>query len=183
MGSIEIFDSPVRAGIGSEHGVLRRQRPTTPMLRFGLADSSPIAGYDWLWSQFIEIPRSQAFRTYRAVCQLQASIEAWTAPSVEAAAAGDDQVEQWWKAAPPALWLHWAKIMRKNIVEAIEPPNALGSGCRGLVHKAALMVYGWRLGPADISDVSEVSHSYVSHTSEMGVELGLPDLSTAEVKQ
>ena len=45
--------------------------------RYAHADSSPIAGYDWLWTQCTEIQDSKIFATYRAINSLQAAASTW----------------------------------------------------------------------------------------------------------
>ena len=45
--------------------------------RFGHADSSPIAGYDWLWSQYVEIRDAHLAHVFRAVINLQAAVASW----------------------------------------------------------------------------------------------------------
>ena len=49
-----------------------KNRSDADVLRVGLSDSSPMAGYDWLWHHQVEIARSAAWNTYQAVSTLQA---------------------------------------------------------------------------------------------------------------
>ena len=41
--------------------VFLRSRTTGPVVRFGHADSSPIAGYDWLWTEYPKCGRGSAY--------------------------------------------------------------------------------------------------------------------------
>ena len=55
--------------------------------RYGHADSSPMAGYDWLWSQYMEINTSLVVTTYTAITKVQTAMLTWTA---ELDALGDE---------------------------------------------------------------------------------------------
>ena len=57
--------------------VLRRRSLEAAVWRYGHADSSPVAGYDWFWSQHVEVKKSKAVRTYRALNRLQTAITVW----------------------------------------------------------------------------------------------------------
>ncbi len=70
---------------------------------------------------------------------------------------------------------HLASI-KDNLREVVMPPAAMGSGHRGAAHKCGLIAFGWRLG-CDASKLQKFAQSFVSHTSDMGVELGIPDFT------
>ncbi len=67
------------------------------------------------------------------------------------------------------------------MLEVIQPPAAMGSGHRGVSHKCGLLSYGWGLlvGPP-VTGLRRFSQSYVSHTSDMGAELSIPDFSCTD---
>ncbi len=81
----------------------------------------------------------------------------------------------WFREEAPAEWAPLFHTICANMFEVISPPAALGSGRRGLAHKCALLVYSWSLGAPTTAKLRETARSYVSHTSDMGVELSMPD--------
>ena len=47
----------------------------TPSYRYGWSDSSPVAGYDWLWAQLKEISKQWVVPLWRAACRVQLDAE------------------------------------------------------------------------------------------------------------
>ena len=82
---------------------------------------------------------------------------------------GLEMPARWWNEEPLPEWKTWAKLIKDHVFEAILPPAAMGSGSRGLSHKAGLLAYGWRLGARDAEGLTDFAKSYVSHTSDMGI--------------
>eukprot|EP00969_Alexandrium_andersonii_P249989 11048062-Alexandrium_andersonii.AAC.1 len=68
------------------------------VFRYLMADSSPQAGFDWLWSQLREVPESRAVAACRALNSLCLDVEAFC----RRARAGDDE----WQASyePEPSW-------------------------------------------------------------------------------
>ena len=65
----------------------------------------------------------------------------------------------------------------------VNPPVALGSGCRGLADKAKALAIGWALQvPGGEAELRKHAESYQSHTSDMGVELSLPDFAVQSIE-
>jgi hypothetical protein len=56
---------------------VQTKSPHTQVHRYAHADSSPVAGFDWLWSQYVEIKDVYIFQTYTSILQLQAGTTAW----------------------------------------------------------------------------------------------------------
>ena len=153
---------------------LRKRSLEKSVFRYGHADSSPIAGYDWLWTQHVEIPVAAVDKAFKAVLTLQQETETWYRTEL----ADLEEGVMWWKdRVVPDSWKVAAKTIKDNLFEVIHPPGAHGSGHRGAVHKASRMVCGWKLGTDNREDLLHVATTFISHCSDMGVELGLPDLS------
>ena len=74
----------------------------------------------------------------------------------------------------------WLQILLRNIREYINPPGALGSGHRGLAHKAGTFVYALHLQTAAHVPLQQQADSYQSHTADMGIELGFPNLHLSD---
>ncbi len=72
---------------------------------------------------------------------------------------------------------HWHDTLVTNMFEVIMPPSAMGSGHRGLAHKASLIVYSWALGAPPQQDFRSIALSYASFTSDMGVEMSIPEFA------
>jgi hypothetical protein len=79
----------------------------------------------------------------------------------------------------PDHWVPWLRSIRDHVHEHINPPCALGSGHRSLADKASAEVYKWALQEPFCKSLGVHAASYLSHTSDMGVEVGLPDFSIA----
>lgn len=164
--------------------LLARQSSATDCIRVGWSDSSPLAGYDWLWSQFHEIPLSKVVQCHRAVSALQQGTEAFVRQRLreqEAAAAADtdadaeDDSPDPLPAFPLPEWVEPLRVLSSSVREHIAPPVALGSGHRSLADKACSEVFKWMLENPSGSDLSMHGMSFVAHCSDMGTELGLPD--------
>ena len=52
-----------------------QSRKDIPVSRFSWSDSSPLGGFDWLWSKHIEIHKSKLVETFDAAVHLTLSIE------------------------------------------------------------------------------------------------------------
>ena len=55
----------------------QRSASNLSVCRYGHADSSPLGGFDWLWSQYIEVPLDQAYRVFVAITKLQTALRDW----------------------------------------------------------------------------------------------------------
>ena len=146
-----------------------RGKAATKCVRVGWADSSPLAGFDWIWSQYHEVPVSHLVRVHKAVCSLQKVISRFAQDFAE------EEDDAQWLAAPLPEWVPHLKVLQKHIFEHVNPPAAMGSGRRSLADKAASEVYKWHLQHAETTSLSEHADSFVAFCSDMGVELSLPD--------
>ena len=63
--------------------LLTKQRAVQKCVRVGWTDSSPLAGYDWIWSQYHEIPESKLIPCFLAVNRLSDAISAFVAEQEE----------------------------------------------------------------------------------------------------
>jgi hypothetical protein len=59
------------------HLLVQSRSRVDTVFRYGHADSSPIAGYDWMWSQYVEVKEGHLAQTYAAVVKLQSAISLW----------------------------------------------------------------------------------------------------------
>ena len=112
-------------------------------------------------------------RVYKAVVALHAGISEYTA---RIQAHYPDDFTDALSLSPADDWLPHLRVLSSEVREHINPPAALGSGHRSLMDKASAEVYKWALQtPAGASMETQAS-SYIAHTSDMGVEIGLPDV-------
>ncbi len=88
----------------------------------------------------------------------------------------DKWPDGWWHDVPHADLGQHLRTIRDNIIEIIMPPAAMGSGHRGVAHKCGLMSYGWALGNSSLN-LRRIGQSFVSQTSDMGVEMSIPDFA------
>ena len=160
--------------------ILSRDHASESSVRYAWADSSPLAGYDWIWSQHHQIEKAQVFRAFRAVCSLQEAIANFVSEherelelDMEDDAPADHEGR--WPTAPLPAWVDFLSVLKDNIREHVNPPAAMGSGHRSLVDKVACEVYKWHLQLPVSADLSAHASSYVAFCSDMGVELSIPD--------
>ena len=158
----------------------REEWGATRCIRVGWTDASPLAGYDWLWSQFHEIPSSELIRCHAAVTSLQQATSAYVAEhEQEQEQADEDAAQPGLSVTPLAEWVPWLQLLKTHVREHINPPTALGIGHRSLADKASSEVYKWQLQMPPTADLAVHSNSYIAHCSDMGVELGLPDFEVS----
>ena len=155
--------------------LLARETADQGCIRVGWADSSPLAGYDWIWSQYHEIRESMLLSCFQAVHNLHRAVSEVVAEYEER----DDDADAVLPTAPLPEWMTWLQTLKDGVREHIHPPAAMGSGRRSLADKAASEVYKWQLQTPPVVKLSEHASSYVAHCSDMGVELGLPDFRVA----
>ena len=127
----------------------------------------------WLWTQHVEIPVATVDKVFKAILYVQHELKEWHRihfPLVDG--------ENWWR--EPYVSSDWKaalKTIKENIFQIIDPPGAHGSGHRGAVHKASRVAFGWKLGADDREHLRDRAMTYMSHCSDMGVELSVPDFT------
>jgi hypothetical protein len=142
--------------------LLVQNNDNTPRLRYGIADSSPQKGHDWLLSAVDEVLANDAVPCFEAFKKLVADA---------ARRAAGQAVEEETGAANH-------KIVFKAIRRVTNIPVALGQGATTLTHKVAALMYMWCCGRKreDLREsLSEHLCSYVSFCADMGVELGVAE--------
>ena len=146
-----------------------------PTFKFAHADSSPIAGFDWLWTQWTEIGVHQAPSAYVAICKL-AGLAKELRDAADALPEDDDDCPV--SAAvndPPQHWKQFNQIINNSFHEVVNPPTSLGSGHRSLSSKAAALVFAMALHCPEDIPLSEFAEGFRCMTTDMGVEFGLAD--------
>ena len=98
--------------------------------RFGHTDSSPISGFDWLWTQYTEIPEHQVWNVFVAVRRMQNASRAYADVHSDS-----DGVVANWMVHTTADGEAWCKVILANTLHMVCPPAALGSGHRAVAHK------------------------------------------------
>ena len=152
----------VRARQGRGHG---------DSFKFGHADSSPMAGFDWLWTQTTELSMQNSVRALKAVHTLAASAgevrRCIDAGRLELEPAIDQMLPR---------WKPWLAIINESFVEVINPPAALGSGHRGLANKASHLMFAEALHLPANKRLSEATEAFRCMTTDMGVEMSMADM-------
>ena len=148
---------------------VRKRADSGAMFRFGHADSSPIAGFDWLWSQHMELRASSAPDVLSAMLKLGSMAED------RRRGAGDAPPAEWAVQPPSDECKALLLTLQKSFFEVINPPAALGSGLRGLANKASHMAFAWALHCPSQRPPSSYTGGFRSMTTDMGVELSLAD--------
>ena len=153
--------------------------------RFAHADSSPIAGFDWLWTQHTEIAEVAAPAAFQAICKLAAETKSYRADADayaddgEALADDAHDAGQWiidgMVENPPHIWDAWHKTICKSFFEVINPPSALGAGHRGVANKASHLMFATALHTPASTPLSTECDSFHAICTDMGIELSIAD--------
>ena len=163
--------------------LLRREQYRKDMARWMWSDSSEVAGHDWFWTQFHELPQSELVKTFRAANDLALATRKYAAEA-EARAAEDGPDAVVLEDAHDVALQGWAPMLRqlRQIQEHICAPAAMTSGQKGLAHKAGAFLHQVHLElPSDVP-LTEFCTTLKSHTSDMGIEMSLPDFSVESLE-
>ena len=102
------------------------------VVRVAWTDSSPIAGYDWIWSQYHAIAQVDVLKTFQAVQKLQCfSTFLAGLDEEEAGLDEEDKVDKQAAIfnadakAPEHGWQRWLDVIKYSVHEHINPPAAL----------------------------------------------------------
>ena len=156
----------------------RRLEYPQNMVRWAWADSSEVAGHDWYWSQFHELPQDQLTATVRAAHDLAAAVQAHVVAQVltdhgRAGAKFRDPLPAWRPMLDQLAKIH----------EHIPPPSALGSGHKGVPHKVGAQLFQWHLElPSNVS-LEDFAASFASFTSDLGAEASLPNFHCKNMEE
>ncbi|CAK0831729.1 unnamed protein product, partial [Prorocentrum cordatum] len=151
---------------------LNRRRTFHPdTFRYLWTDSSPHAGFDWLWSQCHEIRRDRVVQVCKDVHLLITRI-----------AAHAETIEKSGGAVPHDPLPEWAPLLKSmlDIREHVFVPTSLAMGRTGISHKISALVHQWGLELPEGVGLKAMARSFISHTSDMGVEMSIPDYSVAD---
>ena len=147
------------------------------VVRFLWSDSSLVKGYDWLWAQSHEIRKSDLIATWRSAKELTELIRNHVA-ELKRRAPDDPPV---YHPEPLPEWVpHLSQLL--CIREHIFAPVSLALGHSGVPHKAAGLLHCWHLELPAGEPLRSMCSSFVSHTSDMGTEVGLPDFAIEDAE-
>ncbi|MFM7982672.1 MAG: hypothetical protein ACKPKO_25455, partial [Candidatus Fonsibacter sp.] len=104
--------------------------------RFGHSDSSPISGFEWLWTQYTEIPEHQLWNVFVAVRRMQSATRAY-------ADVHSDGVVAKLMVRTTADGEAWCKVILANTMHIVCPPAALGSGHPAVAHTCSHLAFDW----------------------------------------
>ena len=141
--------------------MLLRQHESTAsssQIRYGWADASPQSGRDWLLAKAHICPTQQLVSAMAAANQL-----ALNSPPAPATRSLLPDAEE-------------ARLEREldQFHEHVCVPMALGSGYTSIADKASALLHSHTLESPTINSLSHVLGSYVSYTTDLGTEVGLP---------
>ena len=120
----------------------QRERSTRDVVRYMWSDSSPMLGYDWLWSQYHEIERTKLVTVAQAVWSFEQAFREHVAHLIQALdhdTTGNTIDHRELERRPE--WAGWLDLIALNITEHINPPAALGQGFRDVQDKLKAIVF------------------------------------------
>jgi hypothetical protein len=120
--------------------LIKERSPAGSLIKFGLTDASPMAGYDWLWSMFIEIRRERLISTWQSVMFIKRSTEQYISTIKSSLPEGvEPTLEQ--LTHVPESWKPHLHALKHNIVLHVNVPTGLAAGHASLADKAQSEVY------------------------------------------
>ena len=159
--------------------LLERQQNQTPSFYWIWSDSSFQAQCDWILAQYRRVAKSQLVDLFHASIRLERQIHDYVR-AVRVESSPDDMLAV--PLEPQEDWKDDLRVIRNSMQEHVMVPLAIGAGHRSLPHKCGRVAYGLALvsDPAvaiesNQDPVDDISASTVSHTGDMGVEMGIPD--------
>eukprot|EP00971_Amphidinium_carterae_P349218 6490905-Amphidinium_carterae.1 len=175
-------------GLDMAISLLKKQTFQPRCYRYLWTDSSPSSdGRDYLWCQMHEIPADHVITTAKAAntlaslgqtyiaredeCELDAST------NTDAEGSAEERQQDGPKQAPQ-LWRPLLKELL-HVREYMFAPAALASGHRTVAHKVSALCHMFHFAVADERKLTDLTHTVLSHTSDMGVELSVPGFSCA----
>ncbi len=139
--------------------------------RYGLADSSPAWGLDWLWNQHwcIEGGRGLINSFRDATCFISA-LNAWQERETRRGEVDRHDVE----GTPPELRESMRRLC-KCVAVRTHTPVVIASGFSSVTHKLAATLQAFSLGRPELGRLSAFLDTFVSLTTDMGCEFGFSD--------
>jgi hypothetical protein len=141
--------------------------------KFGMADSSPMASFDWIWSQYTEIQKLEIIPTFEAVIKLKLSIESYVARCRESKDEGDEMLTPAELRTVLPEWKPWLDQIKRSLVKHVNIPVAMASGHSSLADKVACETYKLHLATPPANLLADEMATWRSNTSDMGTELGM----------
>ena len=141
---------------------------------FVWADSSPQAGSDYLLSCYVTISRDSVVQCWDHFEQLVASVEDFQI------AVSEKEPELLLECV--AVRSASGRFLVKNMKKHCQMPMSLGSGCTNVEDKGKAMAVKFHRETGDVVLLSDVCQRVASFTTDMGTELGVPDLAGGNVQ-
>ena len=143
-----------------------------PCARYLWTDASPVAGYNWFWAQIHEIPVSRLVSVWKSANTLALAAHDF---AMHVNLSDEDAIM-----ARPADWIPDLENL-KLISEHIFAPTTLGSGHTSGANKVGCMLHQWNLELPPSVALRDHSCTFVSHTSDMGVEMSSTHFSVENI--
>lgn len=150
--------------------LLSERKFPTPSVKFEWSDSSPVKGEDWLWSQYNEVAIESLDKVFSAIVNLTHALDNF---SYSWRQEHDDDVPM--DFTPDLLWHPWLKTLKAEIQRHVNPPMAMGDGCKSLADKCAVEAHKWYLQKPLEEPLIEEARRYACHCGDVGTEIGTPD--------
>ena len=141
-------------------------------IKFNVADSSPYADKNWLWSLYKEIAKSQIVPTFFAILMLQKGIRDYAEEL--RLKYGDDDVPLAELCFVKEKWKPWLLQIRKQIILHIPIPCALAPGHAGVADKVATEIYKLHINTPPAVHLADEAATFGSDTTDFGVEVHVP---------
>ena len=161
----------------------QRERSLLDVVRYLWSDSSPMGGFDWLWSQHHEIERCKLVETAQAVWSFETAFRQHVLKLIKEKEDEEDEGDIDHLALQRKdEWIPWLESILRNIIEHINPPAALGQGFRDVQDKLKAIVFKWALQTQASHPLDKVARTIVGHTSDMGVEAAIADFRCRDIE-
>jgi hypothetical protein len=152
-------------------------------VRYALRDGSPQMGFNWLWQQHREIPRSKLVQVWQASIALRLSIDNHLRMLREQAGS-DEEMENAdpLPKKPLGAWRPLLKIIALHVREHVDPPTALAGGYKGVAHLSEAIAHTWALQVPPHVSLEDHADSFMCHCGDMGNEFLISDFRVPSVQ-
>lgn len=143
--------------------------------RYGMSDSSPLWGLDWLWTENMVLPGDCMLGFFTDAHAFVSGMLEWQRR------VHDD--ESYW-CDPADLPEHLRHLMKKLFIKPrthTQTPMVIATGFSNLVHKVSASLQGAAYVRPDVQALCRFCDSFVSMTTDMGVEFGMGDFKCGAI--
>jgi len=159
----------------------RENQEEDAYVRFGSHDSSPLWGYDWLWSQTYSIKGGSSLLSFFAGAHRM--IRGFR--DLQSQHREEEDAADFWQDVQqlPEELLGLMRELYPQVRVHTQVPSVIASGYQGLVHKIAATVQGAAMERPDFAKLQRHHDTFMALTTDMGTEFGMAEFQCSSIRQ